>query len=900
MKVRIVCLVVGFLLSVLSMAAQTSGSSPASAQVPPVIQFSDVATDEAGNPLTGTTEITFSLYNNSRGGEPLFAETQNVTLGSSGQYSVYLGITKANGVPTNLFTNGQAHWLGVKIAGQAEQTRVFLATVPYAMKAGDAATVGGLPPSAFVLAAPPNGATLASTADSLTTQSVSPDTSTDVTTTGGTVGYLPLFNGAATIVDSVVFQSAASPFKIGIGTATPATTLDVKGAGTIRGTLSVLGTLALPATGAATATAGKNSEPLSLTTSAYNSSASTAVNQKFQWQAEPAGNDTSAASGTLNLLFGEGTATPAATGLSIASNGQITFATGQTFPGTGDGTVTSVGSGAGLTGGPITGSGTLSIATGGVTNAMLANSSLTITAGTDLTGGGSVALGGTVTLNLNTTKVPQLAASNTFTGNQTVNGNLSATGVVTGSSYQIGSNLFAFGSASMQNVFLGFAGNTTTTGSGNTATGVLALYANTTGGLNTADGDQALESNTTGNDNTASGFQALNANTTGNDNTASGHWALAANTGGSYNTASGSRALTLNAVGSANVGVGYEALYSNVGDSAEDGWYNTAVGNQALYTNNNTSGDGSYAAYNTAIGNQALYSNTTGSANTASGQVALYGNTTGGLNTADGALALESNTTGNSNVAVGWGALSSNTTGYNNTGIGTNALITNTTGSGLTCIGFACADSEEGLSNATAIGAHAVVGASNALVLGGTGKWAVKVGIGTAKPSNILTIAQGAGHPVSDGWETFSSRRWKTNIQTLNGSLEKVEQLRGVSYDLKANGKHEVGVIAEEVGAVVPEVVTWEQNGKDAQSVDYSRLTALLIEATKEQQRELAKAFRQIRQQQNLLRKQDAAMQSLKAEVREDRETLLKVKTQLTTAQPTLVATGASSRNDSR
>jgi len=45
-----------------------------------------------------------------------------------------------------------------------------------------------------------------------------------------------------------------------------------------------------------------------------------------------------------------------------------------------------------------------------------------------------------------------------------------------------------------------------------------------------------------------------------------------------------------------------------------------------------------------------------------------------------------------------------------------------------------------------------------------------------------------------------------------------------------------VGVIAEEVGAVIPEVVTWEKNGTDAQSVDYSRFTPLLIEARKEQQ----------------------------------------------------------------
>jgi hypothetical protein len=149
----------------------------------------------------------------------------------------------------------------------------------------------------------------------------------------------------------------------------------------------------------------------------------------FQWQAEALNNDSSTAMGTLNLLYAAGTATPAETGLKLSSQGIFTFATGQTFPGTG--TVTSVASGTGLTGGPITGSGTLSIATGGVSNAMLANPSLTVTAGTDLTGGSLVALGSSTTLNLDTTKVSQLNAANPFTGNQTVSGNLSATRVVT-------------------------------------------------------------------------------------------------------------------------------------------------------------------------------------------------------------------------------------------------------------------------------------------------------------------------------------------------------------------------------------------------------------------------------------------------------------------------------------
>ena len=94
----------------------------------------------------------------SKAATPLWTETQNnVQLDPTGHYSVQLGITKPNGVPTTLFTTGEARWLGVRIAEQVEQPRVLLLSVPYALKAGDAATIGGLPPSAFVLAAPGTG-----------------------------------------------------------------------------------------------------------------------------------------------------------------------------------------------------------------------------------------------------------------------------------------------------------------------------------------------------------------------------------------------------------------------------------------------------------------------------------------------------------------------------------------------------------------------------------------------------------------------------------------------------------------------------------------------------------------------------------------------------------------------
>jgi len=121
----------------------------------------------------------------------------------------------------------------------------------------------------------------------------------------------------------------------------------------------------------------------------------------------------------------------------------------------------------------------------------------------------------------------------------------------------------------------------------------------------------------------------------------------------------------------------------------------------------------------------------------------------------------------------------------------------------------------------------------------GTGLFRGNLGIGPSglTPSNILTIEQRAPtSPIADAWTTYSSRRWKKNIKTLDHAMDKVKRLRGVTFDWKADNKHDIGLIAEEVGEVIPEVVTYEENGVDAKSVDYARLVSVLIEAVKEQQ----------------------------------------------------------------
>jgi hypothetical protein len=110
-----------------------------------------------------------------------------------------------------------------------------------------------------------------------------------------------------------------------------------------------------------------------------------------------------------------------------------------------------------------------------------------------------------------------------------------------------------------------------------------------------------------------------------------------------------------------------------------------------------------------------------------------------------------------------------------------------------------------------------------------------KVGVGTSSPSAGFEI--GAGHStLADAWTTRSSRRFKTNIHPLVGALAKVEQLQGVSYQRKLDHKAEIGVIAEDVDRIVPEIVARDPETKQIEGVDYAKLSALLIEAVKSQQ----------------------------------------------------------------
>ncbi len=340
--------------------APTPVAASAATPVPPMIPYSGTALDSRGNALTGEKMVTFMIYNGEQGGEPLFAETQAVNPDRLGHYTVHLGASLSNGIPIDLFASGEARWLEVQVAGERQQPRVLLVSVPYALKAADAATLGGLPASAYALAG-------SRTAENLANSATTPNGYSTVTTTGGASGYVAEFSGASTIADSPIFVHGAD---VGIGTISPAATLDVNGTALFTGAVSanggetLNGILKLAPSGTATAAAAFNSQPLQVFTSAYNSTSKAAVNPRFEWLAAPTGNNTAAPSATLNLLFSNSQAGAANTGFSFNANGTINFAKGQAFPGTGK--ITSVALSAPpsdfkVTGSPVTGAGTLGL-----------------------------------------------------------------------------------------------------------------------------------------------------------------------------------------------------------------------------------------------------------------------------------------------------------------------------------------------------------------------------------------------------------------------------------------------------------------------------------------------------------------------------------------------------------
>jgi pyrimidine operon attenuation protein/uracil phosphoribosyltransferase len=109
--------------------------------------------------------------------------------------------------------------------------------------------------------------------------------------------------------------------------------------------------------------------------------------------------------------------------------------------------------------------------------------------------------------------------------------------------------------------------------------------------------------------------------------------------------------------------------------------------------------------------------------------------------------------------------------------------------------------------------------------------------------STKLTFNPSTGNLVAGGTVTANSdEKLKENIKTIENALEKVLSLRGVEYDRIDTGDHQIGVIAQEVERIIPDVVY----GDETKSVAYGNIVGLLIEAIKDQNKRIEELERRL------------------------------------------------------
>jgi hypothetical protein len=273
---------------------------------------------------------------------------------------------------------------------------------------------------------------------------------------------------------------------------------------------------------------------------------------------------------------------------------------------------------------------------------------------------------------------------------------------------------------------------------------------------------------------------------------------------------------------------------------------------------------------NTALGSGALSSDVVsginGSGNTAFGYQAMNANVTGFANTAVGQGALSDTTDGSDNVALGFGALINSQSGYENTALGTLALQLSNGGNSNTAVGYGA-------------GRDITTGGSNIMIGNvGTSSDDYTIRIGDVQTSTYIAGIFGTdvigGTPVyinSNGqlgslneMLDLSPRSAAGDIRDMGDESKGLLRLRPVTYRSNKPGPDgskpvEYGLVAEEVAKVCPELVVKGKGGQ-AEAVQYSKLPVLLLN-------ELQKQYRHAEQQDETIKKLEARLAALEAQL---------------------------------
>jgi hypothetical protein len=332
-----------FMLAMVLMSVSVPAARAQQESVPRLVQFNGVLKDGGARVVSGAASVTFAIYSEQEGGAAIWSETQNVLADANGHYSAVLGAATAGGFPAELFGTGESRWLGVTVARAQEMPRVLLASVPYALKAGDAQTLGGLPATAYVtaeqLAARVGPTTAAGTtilgsgAGVIDSQAASAaaasagvalpaaqaDAAAQVVTQlsgGGTAQYLPLWTSSSALGTSKIYQAKGG--FLGINTTTPQALLDVNGDAITRGSFQ------MAPQGTATATnGGQPSHTFQWQGSVWNPQTKSAQNLAYSFRAVPNTNSDIPAT-TLDLFYGPGGGTLTDTGVRLDQYGDLT------------------------------------------------------------------------------------------------------------------------------------------------------------------------------------------------------------------------------------------------------------------------------------------------------------------------------------------------------------------------------------------------------------------------------------------------------------------------------------------------------------------------------------------------------------------------------------------------
>ena len=387
---------------------------------------------------------------------------------------------------------------------------------------------------------------------------------------------------------------------------------------------------------------------------------------------------------------------------------------------------------------------------------------------------------------------------------------------------------------------------------------------------------------TTGTYNLFFGYRAGYNNTTGARNFFAGYGSGLNNTLGDYNVFIGAESGTNNVYGIRNIFVGYRAGFANEGDQNS-----TTIGHDNIYIGTRSGEANVTGEHNTLIGSFSGYTSD-GTKNTFVGAFTGF-DASGIANVFLGVDAGRNNTAGDNNTFLGTIAGNSNS-GSNNTFVGYGAGYFNTSGTGNVFLGYLAGPSTTDLSNKLYIDNSSTTSPLiygdfdlNRLAFNGnvginrTAYSNVSLGVSPGSQTYGIYVDAGATYAAyfngptwcTSGTWAGSDVRYKKNIEKLNGSLEKILKLRGVSYEWKTeefknngfNDGETIGLIAQELEKVIPELVMTGPDGFKA--VAYDKLTAVIIEGMKEQQSQIEN----LKQENEKLREEVSEIEKLRQEI---------------------------------